>query len=86
MSNNGICKREGCTKSRWYDRSAGKYSDYCSLGCRNAPKPYAEQGQPLCRICNAAAWYDTTRGTFSPGCGRRHADEAMKQGFTTARN
>ncbi|AVG46890.1 hypothetical protein [Acanthamoeba polyphaga mimivirus] len=35
----------------------------------------------MCRICRAPAFYDGQK--FSPGCGRRHAQEAISRGFTT---
>lgn len=79
MSN--LCVKCGI-KNRWFDHVKQQPSMYCSRTCRDLDHPkIAYQGQPICRMCPAPAFYDGYK--FSPGCGRRHAQEAMAQGFTT---
>ncbi|ANB50193.1 hypothetical protein [Powai lake megavirus] len=70
------------TNNKWFDHNTQQFSNYCSTTCRDSDHPkIAYQGQPMCRICRAPAFYDGQK--FSPGCGKRHAQEAMARGFMT---
>jgi hypothetical protein len=57
-----------------------------SINLRYIIKTFTKKARRMsynqCRICGDPAWLDPATQKFSPGCGKTHAKQAIKQGFT----
>lgn len=73
----------GCCRS--HSIEANRRGIYYAEVASDPPSQRTPQRTPICRICNRGAWYDHRTGSFSPGCGRTHARQAIRNGHYTLR-